>query len=244
MVRSFAPRQVRRQVQQGEEAGIEGAEHALGGEIGDAFAHRLQRRLQDGGLVGARLFGGGQADIVAHQQGGGDQQDAQGKHRRADGEGDFQIFDVAAMAVALGQQPGALAQHPKQSPAAERPCAGGPHPRRPATFGRTPRRAARLYRRPRSVHDQALTGRPGVAGRNCPGSGRRKAASRRHPAAAGLVGRQEFRLAGQQETALAGLGVQRIAEDQFKLADHLIGVADPALGRALIGGKLEGEVGA
>ena len=65
-----------------------------------------------------------------------------------------------------------------------------------------------------------------------------------HPAAAGLVRRQEFRLFGQQEAALAGFGVQRVAEHQFELADDLKGMTDPALGFALIGGELEGQVGA
>ena len=86
------PGQTVGQVQQPEKAGIEGAEQPVGGEIGDAVAHRVQRRLQDRRFVGAGAFGRAQADIVAHQHGGGDQQDAQGQDAGADGESDFQRF--------------------------------------------------------------------------------------------------------------------------------------------------------
>ena len=48
------PDQVFGQVQQAGEAAVEGAEQPVGGEIGDAFAHRFQGRLQDRGFVGAR----------------------------------------------------------------------------------------------------------------------------------------------------------------------------------------------
>ena len=47
---------------------------------------------------------------------------------------------------------------------------------------------------------------------------------------------------GQQIAALAGLGVQGIAEDKLELLLDLKCVADPALSITLIGGELNGYV--
>ncbi len=208
-------------------------------------ADRLQRRLQDGGLVGAGALGFGQADIVAHQQGGGDQQDAQSEERRPQGEADLQIFRIAAAGVAQRQQaallgrPGGdfLAQrvHALLAPPAGRPSCR--RRRRPPTGcvvesgetlmdqGFEPDGAALLDgiihgqaagKSPRSAPIWGPRGAVGIEGNPLCGSAGSRAGRSRRPA------RHPGPIAAFRSPGKCGA---------------------PSLGRAFIGGELEGEIG-
>ena len=66
--------------------------------------------MHNGGLVGAGLFRCRKTDIVTHQKRRRHQHDAQTQDPGTDGKTDFQIFGVAALAVALGQELDLFAQ--------------------------------------------------------------------------------------------------------------------------------------
>ena len=245
--RRLDARQVARQVQQFEEAAIVGAEQPVRGEIGDALAHRVQGRLQDGGFIGAGLFGCCQADIVAHQQGGGEQQDSQHQHACPDGEGDFQILDITAVTITLRQQAQLFLDAGRNLPpqvahllATQRQGIG-------EIGGRGAWRLLQL-----DIDRQCIEAKLGkplqpvgalLLGRVVPGQLAKGIQVRRHPGGSGLVGLEIAWIAVNQIAALGGFRALHVLHQLPGDFQNLIGVAHPALRLTLVERELEGQIG-
>ena len=234
-----------RQFQQLEETGIEGAQDTFGREIGDTIAYRVQGCLQDRRLIGPGAFGHAQADIVSHQQGRGDQQNAQGQNPGADGKGDLQCFLLAALYVARHQQSLLFCQPGRNL------ITDGAH-----LLARPRQRRGKLLRRRQGIRLLDIAGADvqscntrgdqlfqpvgpalliGIVG--CQAAQRfqvRGRLRRKRP-----VTVQEEGIVADQIAPCARLGRLDVILDGPERLHHLIGMTDQGLGIALIGRELD-----
>ena len=245
--RLLQPRQAVRQIEQAEEIGVEGAEHALGGEIGDAVAHRIHRRLQDRRFVGAGAFRLREAEIVAHQHGGGDQKNAQRQHRHADGKGDLVTLLLVALLVAHPQQR-LFRRHAGRDLDAQRVHARLARFQRLDQIRRRRGRPALAFSDMSRAEKRSRISAASASARRCWSglsavSCLKRARSRSTRPRRRLIGRQEALLLGEEEAALAGLGILGIDQHLPQRRDHLIGMRHPALCGVLVGGELHRDIG-